>query len=184
LGSEVRRGFLKKVSKERNILSSQSSDLYFEENYEYEDYEQEGEPSELQVKILVFRVGDETYAVRMIDMQEVLTMHEITVIPRAPRHLMGITSLRGKVIPVIDLRTRLRIEATDATNPRILVLSGEGQPIGIKVDSIIGKFIIKQDEMMPAPNTLNDEASRFIDVVIRVEQRFVSILNLGEVLKI
>ncbi len=165
---------------------SSSSALSFEEDedYEYEDYEEESKPSAEQVKILVFRIGSEYYSVRMIDMQEVLTMHEITTIPRAPRHLMGITSLRGKVIPVIDLRTRLRIEGAEAAEPRILVLSGGGQPIGIKVDSIRGMFMIKLDEIMPSLNTLTDEESRFIDAVVRVEHRFVSILNLDEILKI
>ena len=167
-------------------VSSQSSSLSFEEDedYEYDDYEEDSGQFVDRIKILAFRIGDENYAVRMIDMQEVLTMHEITIVPRAPSHLMGITSLRGKVIPVIDLRIRLGIKAPDPENPRILVLSGEGQPVGIKIDSIIGMFMMNPDEIMPSLNTLTEEESRFIDVVVSVEHRFVSILNLDEILKI
>ncbi len=174
------------MSEDQPVLGSQPSAFFSEadEDYEYEEYEEEGGSSCEKIKILVFRIGDEDYAVRMTDLQEILKMHEITTIPRAPRHLMGITSLRGKVIPVIDPRIRLKVETVDSSEPRIIVLSGEGCPVGIKVDRITGMFMIKPEEIMPSLNTLTDEESRFIDSVVRVEHRFVSILNLDAILEI
>lgn len=137
-----------------------------------------------EIEILAFRLGDEEYAVRIMEMQEVLMMHEVTWVPRTPSYLMGITSLRGKVIPVIDMRKKLRIAGGRDEDARILVLGYGGEPIGARVDSISGVIRIAQDDIMASLTTLSEEESRFIEGVVRVKNRFVSILSLGEIMKI
>lgn len=137
-----------------------------------------------EIEILAFRLGDEEYAVRIMEMQEVLMMHEVTWVPRTPSYLMGITSLRGKVIPVIDMRKKLRIAGGRDEDARILVLGYGGEPIGARVDSISGVIRITQDDIMASLTTLSEEESRYIEGVVRVKNRFVSILSLGEIMKI
>jgi len=137
-----------------------------------------------EIEIVAFRLGNEEYAVRIMEMQEVLMMHEVTWVPRTPSYLMGITSLRGKVIPVIDLREKLRIAGGRDEDARILVLGCGGEPIGARVDSISGVMRIAQDEIMASLTTLSEEESRYIEGVVRVKNRFVSILSLGEIMKI
>ncbi|MBI5143331.1 MAG: purine-binding chemotaxis protein CheW [Nitrospirae bacterium] len=137
-----------------------------------------------EIEIVAFRLGNEEYAVRIMEMQEVLMMHEVTWVPRTPSYLMGITSLRGKVIPVIDLREKLRIPGGRGEDARILVLGCGGEPIGARVDSISGVIRITQDEIMASLTTLSEEESRYIEGVVRVKNRFVSILSLGEIMKI
>jgi len=137
-----------------------------------------------QVKVLAFRLGDEEYAVSMMDMKEVQIYREVTRVPRTPSYVLGIMSLRGKVIPVLDLRRRLGIRSGIPEAPRILVFSMEGEPVGAQVDSISGVITTWTDEIMPSLNTLSDNELRFISGVIRTENRFVSMLNLEELLNI
>jgi purine-binding chemotaxis protein CheW len=117
-------------------------------------------------------------------MQEVLMYHDVTRLPRTPAYLLGITSLRGKVIPVIDLRERLGIRGPEPQTPRVLVLRSEDEPVGARVDSVTGVIRTWTDEILPALNTLSEEEVRFIAGVVRVDGRFVSLLAPEEILKI
>ncbi len=62
------------------------------------------------VELLTFSLSNEEYAFRVSDVEEVLRMQRITMVPTMPDYVLGITSLRGKIIPVIDLKTRLNLQ--------------------------------------------------------------------------
>ncbi len=137
-----------------------------------------------QIKFLAFRLGDEEYAVNLLEMKEVQLYRAVTRVPRTPSYLLGIMSLRGRVIPVFDLRQRLGIRGEAPLAPRILVFSKGHEPVGAKVDSISGVLTTWTEDILPSLNTLSEEESRFITGVIRTEHRFVSMLNLDELLVI
>ena len=121
---------------------------------------------DLILQNVTFRLADETYGINVMQIQEVLRYTEIAPVPGAPDYVLGIISLRGYVVTVIDSRARFGLPSADVTDhSRIVVLEIAGQVIGILVDSVAEVVYIKNSEMESAPNVGNDESARFIQGV-------------------
>jgi purine-binding chemotaxis protein CheW len=115
---------------------------------------------------VTFRLGDETYGVNVMQVQEVLRITEIAPVPGAPDYVVGIINLRGNVVTVIDTRKRFGLypkEPDDSS--RIVIIEAEDQVIGILVDSVAEVVELRSSEIESAPNVGNEESSRFIQGV-------------------
>ena len=101
--------------------------------------------------VLTFVVGGETYGVDILSIREIIKLREVTEVPRTPAFLIGIISVRGSVIPVIDLRLRLKLPATPPTRAaRILVVVKDGEPYGLLVDAVSGVVRLAESEIEEA----------------------------------
>jgi purine-binding chemotaxis protein CheW len=147
------------------------------------------------VEFLTFSLAGEEFAFRVSDVEEIIRHQPITCVPTMPHYFLGVTSLRGKVIPVIDLKTRVvfgggtRGEGqpgpkNPAGKEKILVLRGPKGPIGVTTDRLIGIVKLSRNEILEAPAHLLEEERKFVDGVVIVDKRFVSIVRCEEALKI
>jgi len=135
------------------------------------------------LEFLVFNLSDELYAFRLPQLQEVLREQIVTFVPKMPEFIMGITSLRGKIIPVMDLRSRLLIdEGEEVKGRKIAIVKGGRGPIGMMIDRVIGVRRIEETAVQETPSHLDEKRARFIDAVVRDGRKFISILDLDEVL--
>ena len=115
---------------------------------------------------VTFRLGDETYGVNVMQVQEVLRITEIAPVPGAPDYVVGIINLRGNVVTVIDTRKRFGLYPKDPDDSsRIVIIEAEDQVIGILVDSVAEVVELRSSEIESAPNVGNEESSRFIQGV-------------------
>jgi purine-binding chemotaxis protein CheW len=133
------------------------------------------------VEILTFRLLKEDFAFSVSHLEEILKYQRITAVPNVPKYILGITSLRGKVIPVIDLKLKLSLTGTasdDAGKGKILIVRGPKGPIGVAVDKVIGVIRIPRSEILPPPSHLSEGEVKFIDGIAVVDKRFVSIINM------
>ncbi len=145
-----------------------------------EEIEQETVPL---VEFLVFRLSDEHYAFKLSDLQEVMKDQIVTFVPKMPSFIVGITSLRGKIIPVMDLNARLSIkDGSQKSKRQIAIIKGEKGPIGLIIDEVDGVRRIEETNIKEPPSHLNDEQIKFIESVVRDGKKFISILYLNEVL--
>jgi purine-binding chemotaxis protein CheW len=111
-----------------------------------------------RVEYLAFRLAGETYAVQIADLAEILKPPPITGVPRAPWAILGLVSVRGRLVTVVDLRQRLHIDprAGDASSPldpraRILLAEvGAGEPIGLLVDEVQEVHRLAPEQIEPA----------------------------------
>ena len=106
---------------------------------------------------VTFRIGEEVYGIPVNQTKEVLRVTEIAPVPGAPAYVLGIINLRGNVVTVVDMRTRLGMpyqEPTDLT--RIIILEASDQVAGILVDSIREVVQLDKSAVEPAPNTGSD----------------------------
>src|SRR5262245_6474839 len=89
-----------------------------------------------RVEYLAFRLGADTYAVPIGEVREILKMPPVTEVPRAPREVIGVVSVRGLLVTVMDLRQRLRVSGAEPNKRgRILLVTGaENEVIGLYVD--------------------------------------------------
>lgn len=107
-------------------------------------------------KYLTFTLADEEYGIGILKVKEIIGMMPITTVPQTPEFVKGVINLRGKVIPVTDLRLRFGMDAIDYTERTcIIVVEVEGQTgtiqIGIVVDSVSEVLNIKGDEIEETP---------------------------------
>jgi len=137
---------------------------------------------DLTIELLTFSLAKEDYAFRIQEIQEILKPQRITRIPKTESYLIGITSLRGKIIPIIDLKARLALgEGTEQNNKqRILILKGRKGPIGALIDRVIGVTRLPESKVEETPSHLLEAEMRFIDGVALVDGRFISIIKTDE----
>jgi purine-binding chemotaxis protein CheW len=107
-------------------------------------------------KYLTFCMADEEYGIGILKIKEIIGMMPITSVPRTPEFVKGVINLRGKVIPVIDLRLRFGMDAIDYTERTcIIVVEVDGQAgtvqIGIVVDSVSEVLNIKGEDIEETP---------------------------------
>jgi len=143
-----------------------------------------GSPIEDTVSQLVtFRLKDETYGINVMQVQEVLRVSEIAPVPGAPGYVLGIINLRGNVVTVIDTRTRFGLptgELDDAS--RIVIIESEQQVVGILVDSVAEVVELRQSEIDSAPNTGNEDSSRYIQGVASRDDSLLIVVDLNKLL--
>lgn len=102
---------------------------------------------------LTFTLGDENYALDILQVKEIRGYEAVTKIANAPEFIKGVINLRGDIVPVIDLRIKFNVgEATYDEFTIVMVLQIEGRYVGVVVDSVSDVVTLTSDEIRPAPN--------------------------------
>lgn len=106
-----------------------------------------------QVKeLLGFWCADEQYGLDIAEIQEIIKVPVITEVPRSPESVLGVISLRGVIVPIVDLREVLQLEKREvARDSRIVVLRGDGDPVGLLVDRVSHVVRIDAESIEPTP---------------------------------
>src|SRR5687767_9977371 len=103
-----------------------------------------------------FQLGGEMFALPVENVQEVLLTQALTPIPLAPKHIVGLLNLRGQVMPVVDLRTRIGLVSREVSeSDKLLVVRSEGAMISVIVDEIGDVLELKREDWRPIPQTVS-----------------------------
>jgi purine-binding chemotaxis protein CheW len=130
-------------------------------------------------QLVVFRLDASEYALPVSVVGEVLRMVAITAVPEAPEWLPGVINLRGRVIPVIDLRTKLHLPAPKVgVNTPIIVAEHDGQTVGLVADAVSELLTVPADAIEP-PNDMTATANA-VEAVARAGDRLVLIFDLAQ----
>ena len=158
-------------------------ELATEDTYHH-GYARRDRGSEYQREILAFCLGDEEYGLDILRIREIIKLREVTEVPRAPAFLLGIISVRGQVIPVIDLRRRLRRPTRDLSKEaRILIVTREHAPYGLVVDAVHQVVRMREEDVEPPPAMLGGADSEFVAGIGRPRaDRMLILLHLDAVL--
>ena len=135
---------------------------------------------------LAFRLEGETFCVDVAQVREVLDRTDVTKVPQTPDYMLGVTNLRGSVVPVIDLRQRFGMEAVELTRDSCIVvmelqLEGEMTVIGTLVDAVEEVLDMGQDEIEPPPRLGSRVNVDFIRGVGKRGEEFVMILDIDRI---
>jgi len=135
--------------------------------------------AESQLEFLCFRVSDEIYGINIMDIKEIIKPREVTEIPRAPLFVSGVLSLRGTIIPIIDMRVRLGLDREEPTGKeRIVVIKNSNSFSGLLVDEVIQVVQVPLDDVEDAPAILDGIDRDFISGLGRSDGRLIILLNL------
>ena len=138
-------------------------------------------------KYMTFRLAREEYGLEILKVRELIGLMEITRIPRAPAHVRGVINLRGKVIPVVDLRLKFDMDPTDPTSQTVIIvvqLAAEngGLTMGILVDEVLEVRAITAADIEPPPNLQGEVVSSFVRGVGKADKRVIFLLDIDRVL--
>ena len=134
-------------------------------------------------QIVSFRLAREEYGLDIMGVQEIILMGAITEIPEVPDYIRGLINLRGKVIPIVDLRSRFSLEATEPTeHTRIIVVNAAGTTLGIIVDAVNEVLRIDAKQIEPPPSGLVGVEHAYIKGLVKMEEKIMILLNVENVL--
>ncbi len=135
------------------------------------------------MQLVTFSIGEEEFGVDILKVQEIIRTMEITKVPRAPQFVEGVINLRGKVIPIIDLRRRFGLEARGHDkNTRIIVIEINNMIVGFVVDSVSEVLRIPFSTVEPPPPVVSGTESEYISGVGKLEDRLLILLDLDRLL--
>jgi purine-binding chemotaxis protein CheW len=141
--------------------------------------------AESYLEFLVFQVSDEIYGINIMDLKEIIKPREVTEVPRAPHYISGVLSLRGTIIPIIDMRARLGHASKELTGKeRIIVIRNNNSLSGLLVDEVIQVMQVELDDIEAAPAVLDGIDRDFVSGLGRSGGRLVIILNLENIVDI
>ena len=132
---------------------------------------------------VTYKLGEETYGINVMQVQEVLRHTEIAPVPGAPEYVLGIINLRGNVVTVIDTRLRFGLPSSDISDStRIVIIESDDQVVGILVDSVAEVVYLRSSEIDSAPNVGTEESAKFIQGVSNRDGELLILVDLNKLL--
>lgn len=137
-------------------------------------------------KLLTFSLGEEGYGVSILKVKEIIGMLDITLVPRTPAFIKGVINLRGKIIPVMDLRIKFGMEeqAYDERTCIVVVeinLNGSERLLGVVVDMVSEVVNISAEQIEPPPEYGTNLEHNFIIGIGKIKERVVIIVDIEEI---
>ena len=135
------------------------------------------------IQLVSFKLGLEEFGIDIRKVQEINRMVEITKIPQAPHYCEGVINLRGKVIPVIDLRKKFNMDIEEWTkNTRIVVCEDGANIIGMIVDAVEEVLRIPSSTIEPAPGLVASVGTNYINGVAKIDERLLIFLDVTKII--
>jgi purine-binding chemotaxis protein CheW len=144
-------------------------------------------PGEESHQVLTFVLGNETYGVDILRVQEIRGWSAVTKIPHAPSHVLGVLNLRGSIVPIVDLRMRFALDRAEYTAITVIivvsVISVTGRrDFGVVVDGVSDVVDVDTAEVRPAPDLGSKAATDYIRGLVPVADRMVVLLDIDRLI--
>jgi len=137
----------------------------------------------MENQLVVFMLAKEHYGVRIAAVESIIKLQPITAVPCSPAFVEGVTNLRGRVLPVIDLRKRFDLPAEESTkDTRIVVVEMSGTLVGMIVDAVSEVLRVPAESVEPPSPIMTTVDSAFITGIAKVGERLIILLDLEKVL--
>jgi len=137
------------------------------------------------LQLVVFNVGKELYGMGIESVHEIVKVPDITEVPDTPAFLEGVINLRGKIVPVVDLRKRLRLIGKERTkSSRVLITENDGRLVGLLVDAVSEVLKIPPDTVEAPPEMISSIGVEYITGVAKIGEQLIILLDLKKVFSI
>jgi purine-binding chemotaxis protein CheW len=138
-------------------------------------------------KYLTFQLAQEEFGIRVLKVREIMGLQDITAVPQTPPHIKGVINLRGKVVPVIDLRLKFGLEAAEYTQRTCIIVTqvqGEGAPVlmGIVVDGVSEVLNLTSPDIEDTPDFGDQIAGQYLLGMAKVKGKVKILLDIDRVL--
>jgi purine-binding chemotaxis protein CheW len=132
---------------------------------------------------VLFKVAGADYAVAASDVLQMESFDGVTKVPGTPPHVRGIVQIRGRVVPVIDMRARFALPPMDPTlDTRIVVITSHERTVGLLVDSAREVVHIAPGDFRPPPEIVSEQAEGFVKSVAQAGNRLVMLVDFQKII--
>lgn len=132
-----------------------------------------------------FQLADQQYAFPIEQIQEIVNLDQITIVPQVPEYVEGVSNLRGSIIPIINLRKLFGLETkAGETQARIIVVNVGERTIGCTVDQVSQVIRIPEEEVQPAPDTVTMDGAQYITGFAKVNNSLMILLDVDLLLDV
>lgn len=136
-----------------------------------------------ELQAVIFMLNNIYYGVEILQVQEIVKMTDIVQLPNTPDFIEGIVNLRGKIVPIMDLRKRFHLPSIEINeNWKILILKVKDMLFGIMVDAISEVEKIETDVIEKAPKVVSGVNGEFISGIAKLEERLLILLDTEKIL--
>ncbi|MDD4343154.1 MAG: chemotaxis protein CheW [Eubacteriales bacterium] len=136
------------------------------------------------VQEVIFRLNNEDFGLEIMNVNEIIRMQELTAMPNTSAYILGVTNIRGKVIPIISMKKILGMEeSADDDRTRIIVASLGEKIYGFKVDSVSEIIKIEEDQIDRQEGIGEDKEKNYIFGIAKLEERLVKLIDLEKILQ-
>ncbi len=144
-----------------------------------------GEVHEKEVQVIAFRLNDELVGVPIEQIIEITNNRDLTPVPKAPSFVIGVMNLRGKIVPVINLKEHLRIPCEIPEDiyqrNKIVILETPKGEVGVIVDEIVGSVKFPESDVLPEPIGTIGIDVKFISGVVQLDRELLILLNVESI---
>jgi purine-binding chemotaxis protein CheW len=138
-------------------------------------------------KYLTFRLGEEEYGMAILKVREIIGLMDITAVPRAPLHIRGVVNLRGKIVPVLDLRRKFGLPDAELRRENCIITAmieagADSLLVGLLVDSVSEVLRVAASEIEPVP-ALHDVQLPFVTGLAKGQGRVRILLDIDKVVR-
>jgi purine-binding chemotaxis protein CheW len=141
------------------------------------DFQEETEDT-MRGRFLTFAVGEEIFGIEIRYVTEIIGMQPINCLPEVPEYVKGIINLRGKIIPVIDMRLKLKKEELGYTDRTCIVVVETGESTaGLIVDSVAEVMVVQDQDIVPPPDVQSETGNRYISGIGKAGDKVILFLD-------
>ena len=138
---------------------------------------------ENSINLVTFKLGNNEYAIDIMQAKEIIKMEKITLIPNAPDYVEGVINLRGNIIPIVDLKKRFNLdENEEEKNTGIIIVKIDDVDMGIIIDAISKVVSIATSNIQPPPPMLSGIGQKYIKGVAKLEDKLLVVLDLEKLI--
>jgi len=138
-------------------------------------------------KHLTFKLAEEEYGMGILKVREIIGLMQITAVPRAPKHIRGVVNLRGKIVPVLDLRCKFGLPEAELKRENCIITAmieanGESILVGLLVDSVSEVLMVEAADIEAVP-ALNDVKLPFVTGLAKTQGKVRILLDIDKVVQ-
>ena len=135
-------------------------------------------------ELISFQIGQQEFCVDITSVREIRGFTPATPVPHAPAYMRGVINLRGAVMPVIDLGSRLGMATSEPTARHVIIVARVGDhSVGLVVDAVCETFAIDPGQVQPLPHLGGEAMKSVVRGFLQVDERMISLISLDQILE-
>jgi purine-binding chemotaxis protein CheW len=135
-------------------------------------------------ELISFQIGEQEFCVDITSVREIRGFTPATPVPHAPAYMRGVINLRGAVMPVIDLGSRLGMTSSEPTARHVIIVANVGEhSVGLVVDAVCETFSVNPEQVQPLPEIGGEAMRTVVRGFLQVDDRMISLISLDKLLE-
>ncbi len=129
-----------------------------------------------------FKIGDDSFAISVLRVQEIIRQHSLTIIPKSPKHIKGLINLRGQIVTAVSLRTMFELEDSQSEQQMNIIVQIGEDLYAVIVDEILDVIEVSNETFEHTPENIDKRLSEYISGVHKLKDKLLILLDLDKLL--